>query len=122
MDTDVFWKSGVRRKGRIMNYARINNKICVNLRSSAANNGWNVTFPFRRVNAAVQTGGRSRSDGWSQPFRRVVAAVQTGGRQTGNFTGYKAVAPAQVTGIIGHGSWRMIHLKKNSKDEKIGGA
>jgi hypothetical protein len=35
---------------------------------------------FRRVNAAVQTGERSRSDGWSQPFRRVVAAVQTGVR------------------------------------------
>jgi hypothetical protein len=43
--------------------------------------GWNVTFPFRRVNAAVQTGERSRSDGWSQPFRRVVAAVHTGVRQ-----------------------------------------
>jgi hypothetical protein len=24
------------------------------------------------LNAAVQTVGRSRSDGWSQPFRRVV--------------------------------------------------
>jgi hypothetical protein len=35
---------------------------------------------FRRVNAAVQTGERSRSDGWSQPFRRVNAAVHTGGR------------------------------------------
>jgi hypothetical protein len=28
---------------------------------------------FRRVNAAVHTGERSRSDGWSQPFARVVA-------------------------------------------------
>jgi hypothetical protein len=35
---------------------------------------------FTRLNAAVQTGGRSRSDGWSQPFRRVVVAVQTGER------------------------------------------
>jgi hypothetical protein len=43
--------------------------------------GWNVTFPFRRVNAAVQTGGRSRSDGWS----RKGFCVQTGVRQKGLF-------------------------------------